>query len=199
MRRHFPRDSIREKNTNRQIKQIGHRRSSSPTFLKCTTNLVAGGLVVLAIVYLVAIFYFFRVDVRVKQEQPLQVVKKSNKVRENDDRITIGIASTITGCGKDPFIDGAAVLKYNLDTLSQRPESKFQYHNYVFYHPNATECALPLKDLGYILLEKPTPIKVEEIGGDGGLRERIVTNGCCGEVRMKIALLSKSIDCIPYH
>ena len=196
MRRHLPRDIIREQRKNRQIKQIiqtGHRRSSPPTFLKCTTNLVAAGLFLLIVAYLVGLFFFFRVDVLKKPDQVHPLVKTYTQVHENDDRITIGIASTITGCGEDPFIDGAAVLKYNLDTLSERPESRFKYHNYVFYHPNATECALPLKDLGYILLEKPTPIKVEEIGGDGGLRERIVNNGCCGEVRMKIVVLSKTI------
>jgi hypothetical protein len=56
------------------------------------------------------------------------------------------------------------------------------YDNIIFYHPNAGECVLPLENLGYILLERPTPINVDEIQGDGGLRERIVVTGCCGEV-----------------
>jgi len=103
---------------------------------------------------------------------------------EDDQRLTIGVASTITGCGSDPFVDGAAVLKYSLNIHSQRASSKFRYHNYILYHPSARDCALPLEDLGYTLLERPTPIKVEEIGGNGVLRERIVNNGCCGEVRI---------------
>jgi hypothetical protein len=101
---------------------------------------------------------------------------------EEDGRLTIAVASTITGCGSDPFIDGAAVLKYSLDVHSRSAKSKFKYRTYIFYHPDAKECVLPLETLGYTLLERSTPIKVEEIGGDGGLRERIVTNGCCGEV-----------------
>ena len=103
---------------------------------------------------------------------------------EDDQRLTIGVASTITGCGSDPFVDGAAVLKYSLNIHSQRASSKFRYHNYILYHPSARDCALPSEDLGYTLLERPTPIKVEEIGGNGVLRERIVNNGCCGEVRI---------------
>eukprot|EP00536_Pseudo-nitzschia_multiseries_P013234 jgi/Psemu1/210992/e_gw1.550.28.1 len=102
---------------------------------------------------------------------------------DNDERITIGVASTVTSCGGDPFIDGAAVLKHSLDINSRGPESKFKFKNYVFYHPNATECALPLEKLGYTLLERPTPVKVDEIEGDT-LRERIVHNGCCGEAEL---------------
>ena len=49
------------------------------------------------------------------------------------------------------------------------------------YHPDATPCVLPLQNLGYTLLEKPTPVNVSDIQGQE-LRERIVNNGCCGEV-----------------
>lgn len=107
---------------------------------------------------------------------------KDNFVHADDGKITIGVASTVTGCGSDPFVDGAAVLKYSFDVHSKSEGSKFKYKHYIMYHPDARECVLPLEALGYTLLERPTPIKVEDIRGDGGLRERIVTNGCCGEV-----------------
>jgi hypothetical protein len=110
-------------------------------------------------------------------------LSNNNENEADKDKPTVGVASTITGCGSDPFIDGAAVLKYSLDLQSRKAGSKFKFHTYVFYHPSAKECVLPLADLGYTLLERPTPVEVEEIGGDGGLRERIVDNGCCGEVR----------------
>jgi hypothetical protein len=98
--------------------------------------------------------------------------------------LTIGVASTVTGCDtKSPFQDGAAVLKYSLDRHSASyGNGKYNYRTYIFYHPNATHCVLPLEALGFTLLERPTPVKVEEIRGEV-LRERIVNNGCCGEVR----------------
>jgi len=101
-------------------------------------------------------------------------------VVQDDDRLTIGIASTVTGCGLAPFADGAAVMKYSLEKHSRSAKSKFKYKTYILYHPDAEECVYPLEDLGFTLLERPTPIRVEEIEGDV-LRERIVNNGCCGE------------------
>eukprot|EP00531_Pseudo-nitzschia_arenysensis_P007186 CAMPEP_0116128318 /NCGR_PEP_ID=MMETSP0329-20121206/7299_1 /TAXON_ID=697910 /ORGANISM="Pseudo-nitzschia arenysensis, Strain B593" /LENGTH=449 /DNA_ID=CAMNT_0003622455 /DNA_START=45 /DNA_END=1391 /DNA_ORIENTATION=- len=179
------------KNRVQRIQQPGFQRSSSPpAFLKCSTRICLAFLGVLTIVYLKALLSFFAVDQsleRIPNETRIQAQREPRfdnevaQIIDDNEKPIIGVASTITGCGEDPFVDGAAVLKYNLDILSQRPEAKFRYKNYVFYHPNATSCVLPLKDLGYTLLERPTPVKVEEIGGDGGLRERISTNGCCGE------------------
>ena len=154
------------------------RRPSSLALLKCSMNLLVGFLVVLVITYLTALSSFLGNDKKI-------IIKGvTNRIEsdEDDGRLTIAVASTITGCGSDPFIDGAAVLKYSLDVHSRSATSKFKYQSYVFYHPDAKECVLPLGNLGYTLLERSTPIKVEEIGGDGGLRERIVKTGCCGEV-----------------
>ena len=103
--------------------------------------------------------------------------------------ITIGVASTLTGCSStDPYVDGAAVLKYSLDVNSAKfntSQSKYIYENIILYHPNASHCVAQMQhsELGYILMKTETPINVDDIQGDGGLRERIVTNGCCGEVR----------------
>ena len=133
-----------------------------------------------------------------KKNKIVAIGKANNNNNNNDygsgsdeNIITIGVASTVTQCGSDPFIDGAAVLKYSLDIHSAKNnnkknskfKSKYIYDNIILYHPNATECVLPLKNLGFILLERPTPINIDEIQGDGGLRERIGVTGCCGEVR----------------
>lgn len=108
------------------------------------------------------------------------VIRGNEMSNHNNNRITIGVASTITGCESDLFIDGAAVMKYSLEKQSRNANSKFNYKSYIFYHPSAKKCALPLKDLGFTLLERQTPVRVEEIEGDD-LRERIVGSGCCGE------------------
>lgn len=105
-----------------------------------------------------------------------------NTMMEDGAVITIGIASTITACGSDKFTEGAAVLKYSIDLTSiHGPKGgKYDYKMYILHHPDALECSLPLVDLGFELLERPTPINVSDIKGDV-LRERIVNNGCCGE------------------
>jgi len=174
-----------------QQRRGNRRRPSSPAFLKCSMNLFVGFLVVLVITYLTVLSSFLGIEKdherKPKQSQmlgrPESVKGVTNHIEngEDDGRLTIAVASTVTGCGSDPFIDGAAVLKYSLDVHSRSATSKFKYRTYIFYHPDAKECVLPLGNLGYTLLERSTPIKVDEIGGNGGLRERIVTNGCCGE------------------
>jgi len=105
-----------------------------------------------------------------------------NNVVEDANFISIGIASTVTGCGTEPFTEGAAVLKHSIEMTSIHgtKHGKYDYKFYIMYHPNATECVLPLRELGFVLLERPTPINVSDIQGDV-LRERIVHNGCCGE------------------
>lgn len=102
---------------------------------------------------------------------------KTNK-KKKTVTTTIGVASTVTGCGTDPFVDGAAVLQYSLNRHSTE---RYNYKMYILYHPSAYECVAPLSTLGFTLLERPTPIDVQDIRGDGGLKERITQTGCCGE------------------
>jgi hypothetical protein len=110
-------------------------------------------------------------------------INNGNIIRNDDATpMTIGVASTVTGCTESPFQDGAAVLKYSLDRHSAAyGNGKYNYQSYILYHPNATQCVLPLRALGFTLLERSLPVQLDEIQGDD-LRERIVTNGCCGEV-----------------
>lgn len=95
--------------------------------------------------------------------------------------VTIGIASTITSCDSAQFTEGAAVLKYSIDQTSiHGPKGgKYDYKMYILHDPAALECSLPLRDLGFELVERATPVNVSDIRGEL-LRERIVKNGCCG-------------------
>ena len=93
---------------------------------------------------------------------------------------------SMTNCGEDPFMEGAAVLKYSIHQNSIYGSGKYDYKMYAIYHPDAESCAKHLEDLGYELVERETPVKVEEIQGDF-LRSRIEKNGCCGS---KVSLWS---------
>ena len=199
-----------------QKQQLQQRRS----FLRCTTRSLVCFLALIVNAYLVILFLLINSNESLERttiKSEIIIIRKDSSSQNDDDDdeknkmvaigkannnnndygsgsdeniITIGVASTVTQCGSDPFIDGAAVLKYSLDIHSAKNnkkknskfKSKYIYDNIILYHPNATECVLPLENLGFILLERPTPINVDEIQGDGGLRERIGVTGCCGEV-----------------
>jgi hypothetical protein len=124
------------------------------------------------------------------QEGQRQADGESSSLKENPSAVTttktiIGYAVVITGCAQmrdkvEPFpiAEGAAVLKHSIHRASA--QGPYGYQLYAIYHPDAVECASTLAPLGFTLLERPTPVPVEEIQGDF-LRERIVNNGCCGE------------------
>jgi len=194
----------RERNRDLTQKQ-GQQRRRASSFSKCITRSLVWFLVLTIIVYLTILSLLLNSktseitttitelrgdshigDVNNIVTGKAKNINNKNKKNEKDDdgdTITIGVASTVTACGSDPFVDGAAVLKYSIDMNSAKynDNSKYIYEHIIFYHPDAKECVLRLQNLGYILLEKPTPIDVDEIQGDGGLRERIVVTGCCGE------------------
>jgi hypothetical protein len=94
----------------------------------------------------------------------------------------IGFAVSITGCGPDPITEGAAVLQHSIHRASVHGHlgGTYDYRLYAIFHPDAADCATPLAALGYTLLERDTPVAVAEIQG-AFLREKITTNGCCGE------------------
>lgn len=95
---------------------------------------------------------------------------------------TIGYAVTITGCGKEPMTEGAAVLKHSihLASIHGKMGGRYDYQMYAIYHPEALKCAKTLESLGYKLVERNTPVAVKDIQGDY-LRSKIEANGCCGE------------------
>jgi hypothetical protein len=110
----------------------------------------------------------------------LHLTPPERKVQISD--ITIGYAVTITGCGSDPITEGAAVLKHAIHLASSQGNKggRYNYQMYAIYHPDGEACALPLKDLGFTLLKRETPVAVKDIQGDF-LRGKIEKNGCCGE------------------
>ena len=92
---------------------------------------------------------------------------------------TVAFVITVTGCKADYFVlDGAAVLAYSID--QSFIHSRYDYDLFVFHHPNASECALPLEKLGYIVEERDTPVAIAEIRNEK-LQWFIQEWGCCGE------------------
>ena len=114
--------------------------------------------------------------------------------------VVIGYAVSITGCGRDPITEGAAILQHSIHLNSVRANNsssninnndntssssiprmgRYDYQMYAIYHPSAKECAMTLQDLGYTLLERDTPVPISDIQGEY-LRTHIANNGCCGE------------------
>ena len=102
---------------------------------------------------------------------------------ERTNRTTVAFVVTVTGCAADFFVvDGAAVLAYSIHQNSMHGPNggRYDYDLYVFHHPNASECALPLEKLGYIVEERDTPVAIEDIQNES-LQIHIQTWGCCGE------------------
>lgn len=101
-----------------------------------------------------------------------------NKSSSTSDAETVGWAVTITGCGSDPITEGAAVLKHaiHLTSIHGNLGGRYDYKMYAIYHPDGEACALTLKDLGYELIQRDTPVAVKDIEGKF-LREKIVSNG----------------------
>lgn len=100
-------------------------------------------------------------------------------------RDTVGYAISITGCGEDPLIDGAAVLAHSIrlsSSANPASGSRYNYQMYAIVHPAAESCAplSGLRTLGYEVLIRDVPVKVEDIEGEY-LRTKVVDNGCCGE------------------
>jgi len=98
---------------------------------------------------------------------------------------TIAYAVSVTACSKEQVLmDGAAILRHSIHLNSiQNPasKSKYNYQMIAIIHPQAMSCiASEFEALGYQVYERDTPVKVSEIQGDF-LREKVESNGCCGE------------------
>jgi hypothetical protein len=101
----------------------------------------------------------------------------------SNGEIIIGYFVSVTGCDSAaPMADAAAVLKHSIHLVSSRGNTggRYDYKMHAIYHPDAASCVEPLAQLGYKIVQRDTPVKVEEIKGDW-IRQRIRQNGCCGE------------------
>lgn len=89
---------------------------------------------------------------------------------------TIGWVVTITSCGPDAIMDGAAVLKHSIHQTSIHGDQggKYDYNMYAIYHPDGEDCALMLQELGYELIRRDIPVAVKDIEGEF-LRKKIVS------------------------
>jgi hypothetical protein len=94
-------------------------------------------------------------------------------------------AVTVTSCGADYILDGAAVLKHSIE-LSSYPNKNSNYSSKMiaFFHPNAMNCADIFENLGYEIQVKEVPFKVANIKGDY-LRKHIDQAGACTVVSVK--------------
>jgi len=95
----------------------------------------------------------------------------------------IAYAVTLSGCNPNESLsDGAAVLRHSIALQSHplNPTSYYGFEMYALVHPNAMHCSDELSRVGYQILERDTPVKVEDIRGEF-LRENVGKNGCCGE------------------
>jgi hypothetical protein len=107
-------------------------------------------------------------------------------------QVIVGYAISVTGCGSDPITEGAAVLKHSIhESSSQAGVSKYDYQMYAIVHPDGQECAAQLKDLGYKVLVRETPVAVNDIEGEF-LRTHIEKNGYVTYMIPLIALLPVS-------
>lgn len=92
----------------------------------------------------------------------------------------VAFAITITKDGK--FQDGAAVLAYSI--IESFKNDPIEISFIAFVHPNVSTSRPYLRQIGYSVIEAPTPINVSAIKGKF-LREHINDKaGCCGAAEL---------------
>mmetsp|Transcript_17186 Transcript_17186/g.26046 ORF Transcript_17186/g.26046 Transcript_17186/m.26046 type:complete len:369 (+) Transcript_17186:118-1224(+) len=155
------------------------------TSLKPKVNVLIPCLLVLGVITTSLLLLTAYVSTNL-QAQPTEDISHINKKpsssmdvpRNSNNKVTVGYAVSITGCGTDPLSEGAAVLKHAIHQASAN--GNYGYKMYAIVHPKGEDCGSQLKDLGYTVLIRDTPVAVEDIKGDF-LRNKIESNGCCGE------------------
>ena len=91
------------------------------------------------------------------------------------------LAYVITITKDGPFQDGAAVLAYSI--MKYARTSPYDISLIAFVHPNVTTSRSGLRQLGFHVIEVPTPVNTSAIQFDF-LREKIDKNGCCGAAEL---------------
>jgi hypothetical protein len=81
------------------------------------------------------------------------------------------------------YPDGATVLQYSLmrqqKLKGKHSPSRYRYYFYVIYPPSARECAEPLADLNLTLVERESPVLIQDIQQGSELREWLPKSGTC--------------------
>jgi hypothetical protein len=132
-----------------------------------------------------------------RRQEGARIPRQVRVENAHSEAITIAFAVTVTGCGPDPITEGAAVLKHSIHLASVHGNlgGRYGYKMYAIYHPDGERCAAPLKDLGYELLKRETPVAVKDIEG-AFLRSKIEKNGCCGEKELvKLEGENDGVEC----
>jgi hypothetical protein len=168
--------------------QLSQRSARDPRYFRIRPSWLVGLLLVVFGSIYARLFLRLRVISRELFESfaaPLSAYTGNNwqLPTVSTDVITIGYFVSVTGCNpSSPLADAAAVLKHSIHLASIHGNlgGRYDYKMFAIYHPDAATCVPPLAELGYELVERDTPVKVEEIEGDW-LRERVRHNGCCGE------------------
>jgi hypothetical protein len=79
------------------------------------------------------------------------------------------------------FQDGAAVLAYSI--MKYANASSYDISLIAFIHPNVTTSRPGLRQLGFHVIEVPTPVNTSAIEFPF-LRDHIDKNGCCGAAEL---------------
>jgi hypothetical protein len=93
-------------------------------------------------------------------------------------RKRVAVMITMTSDGDGRYVDGAAMLAESIHRIQNR-SGAYLYEMVAAVTPSVQRARPVLSALGYTVLEKEVPVKVEEIEGKH-LRDSIVGSGCCG-------------------
>lgn len=107
--------------------------------------------------------------------------------RGYQSRKSVAYAISLMKCGDartniGGLTDAAAVLKHSIYQQHQKSSSSYYEYEiklYAFVHVKASKCSTGLQNLGYHVLLRDTPVKLEEIQ-DEELRINIPRSWCCG-------------------
>lgn len=133
--------------------------------------------------------------------------ERISKQRKSSPPTTIGYAISLIKCGDHQttsagLIDAAIVLRHSVHMTSIRNPasgSKYDYKMYAIVHEQAEKCSSVLKNVGFEVIVKDQPVKVDYIRGDF-LRKNIYREWCCGAAEfVKLYAYSKIPEPVVVH
>lgn len=97
-------------------------------------------------------------------------------------KAVVAYAISITSCPENApnVFDGPAILGHSIHKVSIRQNaSKYDYRLYAFVFPDAANCSHLLEFLGFEVLIRDRPFKLDEIQSES-YKTEIEEKGCCG-------------------
>ena len=107
------------------------------------------------------------------------VARSDNKA---DAPVVVAHVVSLIKCSKSVtgFLDAAAVFRHSIHQQSfSTGKSKYSYKMYAIVHEQCQDHGQILERLGYTVLVKPPPIRVDEIQ-EGWYRNHVENENCCG-------------------